>query len=120
MAKALTTRVIQHFEPWMALSFTEGSIGGDIEGINVAQLQAFYGKTPVSQSSIHNDEPPREPSGSNGIAIAPANTADHHALLLINPYASFFFRSELQIVSDEGLNAYGVRGRPVFRRGTQE
>ena len=24
-------RVIQHFEPWMALTFTEGSIGGDIE-----------------------------------------------------------------------------------------
>src|SRR5207342_1034263 len=24
-------RVIHHFEPWMALSFTEGSIGGDIE-----------------------------------------------------------------------------------------
>ena len=24
-------RVMRHFEPWMALSFTEGSIGGDIE-----------------------------------------------------------------------------------------
>src|SRR3954471_19070430 len=41
-------RVIQHFEPWMALSFTEGSIGGDIERINLAQLQAFYGKAPAS------------------------------------------------------------------------
>src|ERR1700734_1494557 len=36
-------RVIQRFEPWMALSFTEGSIGGDIERVNLAQLQAFYG-----------------------------------------------------------------------------
>jgi len=101
-------RVIQHFEPWMALSFTEGSIGGDIERINLAQLQAFYGKTPVSQSSLRDDDLPREPSGSNGMAVAPANTVAHHALLLINPHVSFFFRSELQMVSDEGLDAYGA------------
>ncbi len=37
-------RVIKRFEPWMALSFTEGSIGGDIEKVNLNQLQAFYGK----------------------------------------------------------------------------
>ena len=36
---------IQHFEPWMALSFTEGSIGGDIERISPAGLEAFYGKS---------------------------------------------------------------------------
>ena len=28
-------RVIRRFEPWMALSFTEGSIGGDIERVNL-------------------------------------------------------------------------------------
>src|ERR1700726_2996509 len=101
-------RVIQRFEPWMALSFTEGSIGGDIERVNLAQLEAFYGKTPVSQTASADDSRPVEPSGSNGIAIAPSNTAAHHALLLINPHTSFFFRSELQMVSDEGLNAYGA------------
>jgi acyl-homoserine lactone acylase PvdQ len=31
-----------------------------------------------------------------------------HSLLLINPHTSFFFRSELQMTSDEGLNAYGA------------
>src|SRR6476619_6686524 len=36
-------RVITHFEPWMALSFTEGSIGGDIETINLLRLRDFYG-----------------------------------------------------------------------------
>src|SRR5204863_9775497 len=51
---------------------------------------------------------PAEPTGSNGMAIAPSNTLSHHALLLINPHTSFFFRSELQMVSDEGLNAYGA------------
>ncbi len=97
-------RVIQHFEPWMALSFTEGSIGGDIERVNLAQLEAFYGKHPVPQTASL----PAEPTGSNGMAIAPSNTARHHALLLINPHTSFFFRSELQMVSDEGLDAYGA------------
>ncbi len=101
-------RVIQKFEPWMALSFTEGSIGGDIERIRLDQLQSFYGKTPVAQTAPLEDSATKEPSGSNGIAIAPSNTTGRHALLLINPHTSFFFRSELQMVSDEGLNAYGA------------
>jgi acyl-homoserine-lactone acylase len=101
-------RVIQRFEPWMALSFTEGSIGGDIERVNLGQLEAFYGKVAVSQAPSADDDDIEEPRGSNGMAIAPSNTADHHALLLINPHTSFFFRSELQMVSEEGLNAYGA------------
>jgi len=102
-------RLITHFEPWMALTFTEGSIGGDIETINLNQLQAFYGNAPAMAKNNDGDEDElAEPSGSNGVAIAPANTAVHHALLLINPHTSFFFRSELQVSSDEGLNAYGA------------
>lgn len=103
-------RVIQHFEPWMALSFTEGSIGGDIERVNLRELQAFYGSGAQESAAKETDEGPQdgEPRGSNGMAIAPSNTTDHHALLLINPHTSFFFRSELQMVSDEGLDAYGA------------
>src|SRR5213082_1357978 len=41
-------RVIQRFEPWMALTFSEGSIGGDIEKINLNQLQNFYEKRPAT------------------------------------------------------------------------
>ena len=97
-------RVLRHFEPWMALSFSEGSIGGDIERVKLPELEAFYGAPRAAQP------PPaeHEPGGSNGIAIAPANTRDHHALLLINPHTSFFFRSELQMSSDAGLDAYGA------------
>lgn len=104
-------RVITRFEPWMALSFSEGSIGGDIEDVSLKQLAAFYGK------EVGDDEPknvsdgdgaPPEPGGSNGMAVAPSNTLDHRALLLINPHTSFFFRAELQMVSDEGLDAYGA------------
>ena len=101
-------RVIQHFEPWMALSFSEGSIGGDIEKINLTRLEAMYGKGPLSRVEAVDPGKPEEPRGSNGIAVAPSNTRDHHALLLINPHTSFFFRSELQMVSQEGLNAYGA------------
>jgi acyl-homoserine lactone acylase PvdQ len=99
-------RVITKFEPWMALSFTEGSIGGDIESINLAQLEAFYAGT---KTVAVRDDHPEEPRGSNGVAIAPSNTASKKgSLLLINPHTSFFFRSELQMVSEEGLNAYGA------------
>ena len=101
-------RVIKRFEPWMALSFSEGSIGGDIERVDLAQLEAFYGKVPLSAGASADDDETEEPSGSNGMAIAPSNTADHHALLLINPHTSFFFRSELQMASDDGLDAYGA------------
>ncbi|SFW54766.1 penicillin acylase family protein [Luteibacter sp. UNCMF366Tsu5.1] len=102
-------RVITHFEPWMALSFSEGSIGGDIERVSTKDLQAFYGNDPAG--ALAQFVPPSswaEPSGSNGIAIAPKLTANGHALLLINPHTSFFFRSELQMSSDEGLDAYGA------------
>ena len=105
-------RVIKRFEPWMALTFSEGSIGGDIESVNLSQLEAMYGGagTPAGRGSPPGDDEDlyREPSGSNGIAIAPSNTLNHHALLLINPHTSFFFRSEVQVTSDEGLNAYGA------------
>jgi acyl-homoserine lactone acylase PvdQ len=114
-------KVLTRFEPWMALSFTEGSIGGDIEKVNLRSLQDFYspakdGSTP-NEAATHDENfesllaeanGDTEPRGSNGIAIAPKDTKNGHALLLINPHTSFFFRSELQMSSDEGLNAYGA------------
>src|SRR5262249_23294650 len=57
---------------------------------------------------IDTEDELAEPAGSNGIAIGPSNTIGKHSLLLINPHTSFFFRSELQVTSDEGLNAYGA------------
>jgi acyl-homoserine-lactone acylase len=101
-------RVIKHFEPWMALTFSEGSIGGDIEKISPRELESFYGKAAQGAPLPEKNEATTEPSGSNGFAIAPSNSASHHALLWINPHTSFFFRSEVQMVSEEGLNAYGA------------
>jgi len=113
---AVKPRVITRFEPWMALTFSEGSIGGDIESISLPGLEGFYGSASATSSLRRDavDSGPdagpidSEPRGSNGIAISPSNTTDHKALLLINPHTSFFFRSELQMTSDAGLNAYGA------------
>lgn len=101
-------RVITHFEPWMALAFSEGSIGGDIYDVNVERLAEFYGHAPEATKSVSQELPPPEPGGSNGIAIGPSNSVDHHSLLYINPHVSFYFRAELQMSSDEGLDAYGA------------
>jgi len=100
-------RAIRRFEPWMALSFTEGSIGGDIERIDLKQLEAFYGREGAQVAAAAPAGDP-EPKGSNGIAIAPKNTVAGHALLLINPHTSFFFRAEQQVTSDQGLDVYGA------------
>jgi acyl-homoserine-lactone acylase len=109
---AVHPKVIRHFEPWMALSFTEGSIGGDIETIDLKQLEKFYGPaTPpmAALSRAATDPVPEEfPGGSNGFAVAPKLTASGHAMLWINPHTSYYFRSELQMVSDQGLNVYGA------------
>ncbi len=101
-------QVITQFEPWMALAFSEGSIGWDIETVGLPALQAFYDSSAVGLLSPDPETPFTEPTGSNGVAIAPKNTLDHHALFYINPHTSHYFRSELQMTSDSGLDAYGA------------
>jgi acyl-homoserine-lactone acylase len=107
--------LLTHFEPWMALSFSEGSIGGDIETVDIKLLQDLYANgaraplmPPVLMSVGDGVDPDREPGGSNGFAIAPALTRNHRALLMINPHTSFYFRPEVQVHSEQGLNAYGA------------
>jgi len=105
---AVRPRVLTRFEPWMPLSFSEGSIGGDIESVNLDALRTFYapGAEPTSAGGTGGASGPSQES--NGFAIGPANTVNRRALLLINPHTTFFFRSELQMTSDQGLNAYGA------------
>ncbi len=119
-------KLITCFEPWMALSFSEGSIGGDIEEIELEPLEAFYGKAPAMAAAVSASASApglvlalaalergdkgfdEEPKGSNGFAIAPQRTAGGHPLLMINPHTSFYFRPEVHMVSEEGLDAYGA------------
>jgi acyl-homoserine-lactone acylase len=101
--------LLRRFQPWMPLMFSEGSIGGNISVVSLERLKAFY-SLKKSSSWIDTDfgRTDREPVGSNGFAIAPGRSANGHALLLINPHTSFYFRSEVQMVSQQGLNAYGA------------
>jgi acyl-homoserine lactone acylase PvdQ len=108
----VTPKLITHFEPWMPMYFSEGSIGGDIERISTSKLKAFYEsgmEIPEAKSiEIKNKTTVEEPQGSNGIAISGKLTQSGKAMLLINPHTSFFFRPEVHVISEEGLNAYGA------------
>ncbi len=106
-------KLLTKFEPWFPMYFSEGSIGGDIEQISTERIKAFYeekaslGMTEFGDGLLHPD-PYEEPLGSNGFAISGKLTASGNAMLLINPHTSFYFRPEVHVVSEEGLNAYGA------------
>jgi acyl-homoserine lactone acylase PvdQ len=104
-------RLLTRFEPWMPMFFSEGSIGGDIEQIPLERIARFYGGDDAGQAiaAAHGIEAEfAPPGGSNGFAVAGERTRSGNAMLLINPHTSFYFRGEVHVVSEEGLNAYGA------------
>ena len=103
--------LLTRFDPWMPMFFSEGSIGGDIEQIPLQRIARFYGGDNAEEAiaaarDIESEFAP--PGGSNGFAIAGERTESGNAMLLINPHTSFYFRGEVHLVSEEGLNAYGA------------
>ena len=105
-------KLLTHFEPWMPMYFSEGSIGGDIERIRTSKIKAFYeGGMAIPKAKeleIQKQAEMAEPQGSNGIAISGKLTESGNTMLLINPHTSFYFRGEVHVVSEAGLNAYGA------------
>ncbi|MEM8928081.1 MAG: acylase [Bacteroidota bacterium] len=105
-------RLLTRFEPWMPMYFSEGSIGGDIERISTLKIKAFYESgmqlPEMELLEMKREEEMAEPQGSNGIAISGDLTQSGNTMLLINPHTSFYFRGEVHVVSEEGLNAYGA------------
>src|SRR2546427_11512707 len=83
-------RVITQFEPWMALTFSEGSIGGDIERINLNELAAFYGNAAATATPQGGGGEPHEPPGPNGTASAPGDTPNPPPPLRIHPPSPCF------------------------------
>ncbi|MDB4901107.1 MAG: acylase [Mucilaginibacter sp.] len=101
--------VFQHFEPWYALMFTDGSVSATVTGgINLNETRDFYNGNTNNLGALYKPEIEERETGSNGFAIAPSRSASGHALLYINPHVPFYFRSEVQIVSNEGLDVYGA------------
>ncbi|MDA0708552.1 MAG: penicillin acylase family protein, partial [Proteobacteria bacterium] len=90
----------------MALSVSEGSIGGDIERVSINELENFYGGSQKMAEAPR--DPDMEPRGSNGFAFAPSKTKNGKAILYINPHTTHYFREEAHMVSEEGLDAYGA------------
>jgi acyl-homoserine-lactone acylase len=108
-------QVFKRFEPWYALMFTDGSVAAtETGGIRLNETEAFYNGGGEKLGALINKSAPvydmvnERETGSNGFAIAPSKSASGHALLYINPHVPFYFRSEVELVSDEGLHAYGA------------
>lgn len=101
--------VLQKFEPWFHLMYTDGSVSAtSTGGASVDEIKQFYENGPQTNAIAFNGIKEIEERGSNGFAIAPKRSATGNAMLYINPHVPFYFRSEAQLVSEEGLNAYGA------------
>ncbi|MBS1915859.1 MAG: penicillin acylase family protein [Bacteroidetes bacterium] len=99
--------LLQRFKPWYPLLWTDGSIGAiDVSNITTTELKNFYTGSHDEISMKKYEEPVA--TGSNGFALAPSKTASGNAILYINPHVTFYFRPEVQVSSEEGLNAYGA------------
>ncbi len=109
--------VLQRFKPWYALMRTNGSISAtNTGGVTVQEIKKFYSSnadslfTPARTSAMQkvNIEDHEKVTGSNGFAVAPSKTKSKNAILYINPHVTFYFRSEVHMISKEGLNVYGA------------
>ena len=99
--------LLHRFQPWYPLLWTDGSIGAiSTANLSVAELKKFYtgdNSTSAVKTKDHDMQ-----TGSNGFAFAPSKTASGNAILYINPHTTFYFRPEVHVTSEEGLNAYGA------------
>lgn len=120
--------LLARFQPWYPLLWTDGSIGAiSTGGVSTNELKQFYsGKddalavnTIPKEVNLFDDE---KLSGSNGFAFSPKITASGNAILYINPHVTFYFRPEVHMVSEQGLNAYGAVtwGQPFIYQGFNE
>jgi len=113
--------LLKRFQPWYPLLWTDGSIGAiSTGGISVEELKSFYsGSDEAFTKTAFKEE---DPTGSNGFAFSPKITENGKAILYINPHVTFYFRPEVHMVSEEGLNAYGAVtwGQPFIYQGFNE
>lgn len=101
--------LLNRFQPWYPLLWTDGSIGAiNTTDITANDLKNYYAAsdTTVISSIRRNEE--EMLTGSNGFAFSPKITASGNAILYINPHVTFYFRPEVHMASEEGLNVYGA------------
>ncbi|MBL0055405.1 MAG: penicillin acylase family protein [Chitinophagaceae bacterium] len=110
--------LLHRFQPWYPLLWTDGSIGAiSTGGISLNELKHFYSGKDEALARVEEWE--EVPTGSNGFAISPSISESGNALLYINPHVTFYFRPEVHMNSEEGLNAYGAVtwGQPFIYQG---
>ena len=126
--------VLKRFEPWYALLFTDGSVSAtSTGGVRLEEIKSFYSGRPgvavrhaaapavsdvekmvledrgIKQGSgFEPAEGDEDERGSNGFALSGFRTASEATELYINPHVPFYFRLEVQLVSEEGLDTYGA------------
>lgn len=99
--------LLTHFQPWYPMLWTDGSIGAiSTSDVSIGELKNFYSGKYEPVALKEKDE--EVVTGSNGFAFSPKITKSKNAILYINPHVTFYFRPEVQMVSEEGLNAYGA------------
>jgi acyl-homoserine-lactone acylase len=100
--------LLNRFKPWFHLLWTDGSIAAintaditeaDVKNLYLHEKDMGAVITPAYEEKL---------SGSNGFAFAPSVTKSHHSILYINPHVTFYFRPEVHLISEEGLNVYGA------------
>jgi acyl-homoserine-lactone acylase len=100
--------LLKRFQPWYSLLWTDGSIGAiSTADLSVEELKRFYENSP-ELGYVPKINPEENPTGSNGFAFAPSITESGNSILYINPHVTFYFRPEVHMVSEEGLNVYGA------------
>lgn len=103
--------LLTRFEPWFPLLWTDGSIGAiSTADVTTHDLKSFYGGEVPSVGYLPEEKGVEEEvlTGSNGFAFGPSITESGKSILYINPHVTFYFRPEVHVVSEEGLNAYGA------------
>lgn len=121
---AVRPKILARFEPWYPMMWTDGSIGAiSTADVNAKEFQQFYSNTlnqklqGLNRTKQNVDLAANAEvsfakeeilTGSNGFAFGPKISASGNAILYINPHVTFYFRPEVHMVSDEGLNAYGA------------
>jgi len=114
----LKPALLHRFQPWFPLLWTDGSIGAiSTGGITVTELKRFYSGN--DEGLTKTELPGESPTGSNGFAISPAISETGNALFYINPHVTFYFRPEVHMNSEEGMNVYGAVtwGQPFIYQG---
>lgn len=101
-------KLLKQFKPWYPLTYTDGSISAiQTSNVSANDIKKFYAGLP-SDLAYRAKKDPEQLIGSNGFAIAPSKSSSGYAMLYINPHVTFYFRPEVHMVSEEGLNAYGA------------